>query len=93
MCYMPSVVSTRTRSVCSLSCLVALLVRLIHLKSNSDGVKWTKELEVTPFVVNSAFCVRSNAFYILVNAQGYSASFWAYNDSLQSVFYSNPKVC
>jgi len=59
------------------------------LKSSSDGVKWTEEatrqLEVTPFVVNSAFCVHSNAFYILIYAQGYSASFWAYNAKVSSI--------
>jgi len=42
-------------------------------------VKWTEEaarqLEVTPFVVNSTFCVRSNIFCILIYAGGYGASF------------------
>jgi len=35
-------------------------------------VKWTEELSyeaVTPFVVNSAFCVRSNTFHILIYAR------------------------
>jgi len=41
-------------------------------------VKWTKEaarqLEGTPFMVNSAFCVRSNSFRILIYARRYSVS-------------------
>jgi len=41
-------------------------------------VKWTEEaarqLEVSPFVVNSAFCVCSYTFHKLIYAQQYSES-------------------
>jgi len=46
------------------------------MKCTSDEVKWTEEttrqLEVTLFVVNSVFCVCSNAFHIPIYVRQYS---------------------
>jgi len=41
-------------------------------------MKWSKgtrrQLKMTPFAVNSVFCVHSNAFHTLIYAQQYSVS-------------------